>query len=275
MIMKQFKFAFFLSYLWSAFYAFSAEQDNWYIANEWTVTGGTGVAYYEDNNTGVGQIYVCNGSSTSSKISVYDLNGSLARDIPIANTRYYAYDLVLDSNGTIFIGERHAVTCLDNNGTFKWRTGKNASISAYGSNGNGDGEFYNAYGIDIGPDGKLYIADKDNRRVQILDKNGSFISKFGSYGSAPGQFYNPSDLVCMKNGNIVISDWSADYLHYFDQNGTFIKRVNHSAPRYRVSLAKDGTLFSRSRLRNPDGEQIEYIQQIADSVPTCLLPRVI
>jgi hypothetical protein len=269
MITNKSKFILLLTFLIASLVGFSAEQDNWYIANEWTVTGGTGVAYYEDNNTGVGQIYVCNGSSTSSKISVYDLNGSLARDIPIANTRYYAYDLVLDSNGTIFIGERHAVTCLDNNGTFKWRTGKNASITSYGSNGNGDGEFYNAYGIDIGPNGKLYIADKDNRRVQILDKNGSFISKFGSYGSAPGQFYNPSDLVCMKNGNIVISDWSAEYLHYFDENGTFIKRINHASPRYRVSLANDGTLFSRSRLRNTDGEQIVYIPQIADSVPTC------
>lgn len=177
----------------------------------------------------------------------------------MANTRYYAYDLVIDSNGTIFIAERHAVTCLDNKGTFKWRTGKNASISAFGSNGNGDGEFYNAEGIDIGPNGKLYISDKNNKRVQILDKNGSFISKFGSYGSAPGQFYSPSDLVCMNNGNIVISDWDANYLHYFDENGTFIKRINHSAPRYRVSIAKDGTLFSRSRLRNANGEQIDSL----------------
>ena len=115
MIIKKSNIAILLIYLLSTLPIFSAEQDNWYIANEWTVTGGTGVAYYEDNNTGVGQIYVCNGSSTSSKISVYDLNGSLARDIPIANNRYYAYDLVLDSNGTIFIAERHAVTCLDNN----------------------------------------------------------------------------------------------------------------------------------------------------------------
>ena len=273
MITNKSKFILLLTFSIASLVGFSAEQDNWYIANEWTVTAGTGVAYYEDNNTGVGQIYICNGSSTSSKISVYDLNGSLARDIPIANTRYYAYDLALDSNGTIYIAERHAVTCLDNNGTFKWRTGKNASISHYGSNGSGDGEFYNAEGIDIGPNEKLYIADKNNRRVQILDKNGSFISKFGSYGSAPGQFYSPSDLVCMNNGNIVISDWDANYLHYFDENGTFIKRVNHSTPRYRVSQAKDGTLFSRSRLRNPEGELIEYIPQIADSVPTCFTPE--
>ena len=108
----------------------AAEQDNWYIANEWTVNNPQGIVYYEDNNTGVKQIYVCNGSSTAAKISVYELNGTLARDIPIANNRYYAYDLALDENGTIYIGERYSVTCLENNGTFKWRTGRNASISS-------------------------------------------------------------------------------------------------------------------------------------------------
>ena len=81
----------------------AAEQDNWYIANEWTVNNPQGIVYYEDNNTGVKQIYVCDGSSTAAKISVYDLNGSLARDITIANTRYYPYDLALDDNGTIYI----------------------------------------------------------------------------------------------------------------------------------------------------------------------------
>ena len=41
----------------------AAEQDNWYIANEWTVNDPQGIVYYEDNNTGVKQIYVCEGSA--------------------------------------------------------------------------------------------------------------------------------------------------------------------------------------------------------------------
>ena len=53
----------------------AAEQDNWYLANEWSVSGSYGVAYYEDNSTGVGQIYVT--STSSDDIKVYDLNGSL------------------------------------------------------------------------------------------------------------------------------------------------------------------------------------------------------
>ena len=81
MITNKSKFILLLTFLIASLAGFSSEQDNWYIANEWTVTAGTGVAYYEDNNTGIGQIYICNGSSTSSKISVYDLNGSKMLDV--------------------------------------------------------------------------------------------------------------------------------------------------------------------------------------------------
>ena len=93
------------------------------------------------------------------------------------STRYEANNLVLDQNGTIYIAERYAVTCLENDGTFKWRTGKNASISNYGSNGSGNGEFKHAQGITIGNDGNLFVADSQNKRVQVLDKNGSLLKK--------------------------------------------------------------------------------------------------
>ena len=34
------------------------------------------------------------------------------------------YDLTLDANGTIYISELRAVTCLSNDGTFRWRAVK-------------------------------------------------------------------------------------------------------------------------------------------------------
>ena len=86
----------------------AGEQDNWYLAKEWSLSYGAGVAYHEDNTTGIGQIYVvCENGNRD--IKVYDLNGSIARSITIASNRYYPRDLVLDENGTIYIAERYAV----------------------------------------------------------------------------------------------------------------------------------------------------------------------
>ena len=187
----------FTACLFACPFARSAEQDNWYIAWEASVPSSSGVAYHVDSTTGVGQIYVT--STSSYDVKVYDLNGSLDRTITIASSRYYPYDLVLDEEGTIYIAELYAVTCLENDGTFKWRTGKNASESNRGDSGSGDGEFNQAEGITLGQDGNLYVADRSNHRVQVLDKNGSFIRKFGEKGSAPGQLNNPLDIASLPD----------------------------------------------------------------------------
>ena len=250
--------------------AHAGEQDNWYLAKEWSLDSAKGVAYYEDNATGIGQIYVvCENGNQG--IKVYDLNGSLARSIPIASNQRYPRDLVLDENGTIYVAEWYAVTCLDNNGSFKWRKGRSASISNYGSSGSENGEFRDSVGITIGSDGNLYVADYNNHRIQVLDRNGSFIRKFGSYGSAPGQLRYPHDITPLENGAIVVGD--SHYLHFFEQDGTFIKRVNTSSARQYVSLANDGSLFSYQRLRDQDGNQIAYLNNISSGARTCFTPE--
>ena len=219
------KFAFSLTAcLLACFSGHAYEQDNWYLANEWSVSSPHGLAYYKDNSSGVGQIYVCNQITTSSRISVYDLNGSLDRHITIAQTRYYANDLALDGDGNIYIGENFAVTCLSNDGSFQWRTGKNASASSYGTSGSGDGEFNSVLGITIGPDNLLYVAERNNHRIQVLDKNGNFVRMFGSYGTAPGQLNYPRSLGFLPDGVLVIRD--KQKIHWFEADGTFIKRMN-------------------------------------------------
>ena len=164
----------------------------------------------------------------------------MAREINIASNRYSPKDLVLDFNGTIYIAERYAVTCLQNDGTFKWRLGKNASISNNGWNGDGNGEFDDAYGITIGPDGYLYVADRYNHRIQVLDRNGTFIRKFSEQGTAPGSLSYPRDIEFLSDGILIVADNS--YLNFFQPDGTFIKRTNSS--KQNVSVSKDDRILA-------------------------------
>jgi hypothetical protein len=259
---KHTKLALVFTLLFSCLHLRAAEQDNWYLAKEFpgSMDNEYGVAYHEDNATGVGKVYALMGNGSSAYVGVFDLNGTWDRNVTIANSRYYPRDLALDENGTIYVAEYAAVTCLENNGTFKWRTGKNASISSYGSSGSGDGEFYNAWGFALGTDGKVYVADYENHRVQVLENNGSFVRSFGTQGSAPGQLNHPRDLVVLADGTVVVADNS--YLHYFQADGTFVRRTG-SGRRY-VSLAKDGTLLSDRKLLDQDGTQLQYASQLFD-----------
>lgn len=61
-------------------------------------------------------------------------------------------------------------------------------IREWGSSGTGDGELNWPGGIAIGRNGRVYVADQTNHRVQMFDRRGRFLGKWGKYGTRPGQF---------------------------------------------------------------------------------------
>ena len=51
-------------------------------------------------------------------------------------------------------------------------------IASWGSLGNGPGQFDTPHGIAVGPKDEIFVADRGNRRIQVLDTNGKFIREF-------------------------------------------------------------------------------------------------
>jgi sugar lactone lactonase YvrE len=58
----------------------------------------------------------------------------------------------------------------------------------WGRQGKADCEFDCPGGIAVGRDGRVYVADQTNHRVQVFDGTGNFLLTWGEYGSGPGQF---------------------------------------------------------------------------------------
>ena len=89
--------------------------------------------------------------------------------------------------------------------------------SRFGSKGSRDGQFDNPTGIAIDPlTDHVYVADKDNHRIQKFDSNGIFIAKWGSKGSRDGQFDKPESL-CINtlNGCIFVAEPSNHRIQSF------------------------------------------------------------
>ena len=75
------------------------------------------------------------------------------------------------------------------------------------SSGSKDGQFNRPTGIAMdGSSNHIYVADKDNHRIQKFDSGGrGFITKWGSKGSGDGQFTNPESLCINRQiGSICI-----------------------------------------------------------------------
>ena len=58
---------------------------------------------------------------------------------------------------------------------------QNMYLLRNGIRGNGDGQFHRIHDIDFNPsETRLYAIDRDGNRIQVFDKNGTFLFKWGS-----------------------------------------------------------------------------------------------
>lgn len=74
-----------------------------------------------------------------------------------------------------------------------------------GQEGNKEGELQQPVDIAVS-EGKLFIVDSGNFRIQVFDKQGRYLHKFGAAGSGPGEFSLPKSIEIDSRGQIYISD---------------------------------------------------------------------
>lgn len=59
----------------------------------------------------------------------------------------------------------------------------------WGSKGSGDGQFSTVHDVAVDAQGRVYVADRENRRIQVFDAGGRFITKWTDLGSPWGLAY--------------------------------------------------------------------------------------
>ncbi|MFP4466615.1 MAG: NHL repeat-containing protein [Candidatus Goldiibacteriota bacterium] len=94
-------------------------------------------------------------------------------------------------------------------------------ILAWGSEGNGPGQFKDPCGIDLGPGGSIYVSDTWNSRVQVFTATGRFIMEFGRETG----MWGPRDLVAAKSGNIFVADTGNGKIEKFSKDGEHLMTI--------------------------------------------------
>ncbi|MBU62019.1 MAG: hypothetical protein CMI26_05915 [Opitutae bacterium] len=89
----------------------AAEQDNWYIDKEWSVSESRGVHYDYNSTSGQERIFVGRGSvwdHSGRDIKIYDLNGTLKTTFGSGNFM----DMTMDGNGTLYAVSHNRVVAF-------------------------------------------------------------------------------------------------------------------------------------------------------------------
>ena len=118
-------------------------------------------------------------------------------------------------------------------------------IAVVGTKVSGQLQFSNPVGIKINPQTKrVYVADRCNNRVQVLQPDLKFFSSIGSHGNCPGQPYYPYDVAFDSTNNVYVVDHSNSRIQVFTENGEYLRQIGRSGTdpgelRYPCMIASD------------------------------------
>ncbi|RJQ44513.1 MAG: hypothetical protein C4545_01275 [Anaerolineaceae bacterium] len=99
----------------------------------------------------------------------------------------------------------------------------------------GDETLNEPRGIDIAPDGSIYVADSKNNQIKHFSTSGILLDAWGSFGSiadtnAPGgTFYEPWDVAVSPDGTIYVADTWNHRIQKFTADGQFVSTWGYFA----------------------------------------------
>ena len=114
-----------------------------------------------------------------------------------------------------------------------------------------DGEFRYPAGVEVGPDGLVYVVDRQNHRLQLFRPDGAFVRTWGSEGDGPEQLLHPQGLAIAADGTVFVADMLNGRVQLFDPSGRHrgqIGRPGDGPGQFKdvhsLALDRDGCLYA-------------------------------
>lgn len=128
-------------------------------------------------------------------------------------------DVLVAPDGSIFVADGHGAG--GNNRIVKF-TADGTFVKDWGGTGSEDGEFRDPHALALDSQGRLFVGDRSNKRLQIFDQDGNHLHTWYQFGRPSGVFIDANDTL-----------YVADSESSTRRNGGFKRGI-------RIASAKDG-----------------------------------
>ena len=154
-------------------------------------------------------------------------------------------DVLVAPNGDVFVavghlgrGDDNRIAKFSSDGTF---------IKSWGKTGTSNEEFHDPHALAMDSQGRLFIGDRYNSRVQIFDQDGNYIATWTQFGRPSGLYIDANDIL-----------YSADSESNTRRNPGWKRGI-------RIGSAKDGwvTNFVPDPEPNPDNSATSGAEGVA------------
>lgn len=128
-------------------------------------------------------------------------------------------------DGSLYVADarNHRIQHLAPDGTYLGAWGSYANVAVGLAPG---GTFNEPWGVAVGPEGAVYVADTWNHRVQKFSPTGQLIKMWGTFGQGeqPDHFYGPRGIAVDAQGDVLVVDTGNKRVVVFDSDGNFLSQ---------------------------------------------------
>ena len=157
--------------------------------------------------------------------------------------------VAISQDGHILVTDEHRLQKL----TFEGDCVKSVGSS---EKGNGPLQFNDPIGITVHPTtGQIFIAERYNHRIQVLNKDLTYSHSFGKRGWSPEQLNHPWDVTFDNEGYLYVADSSNHCIKKFTSTGQYISTFsshgsNPGQIKFPTSIIIDNNLLYVSEYAN-------------------------
>lgn len=102
-------------------------------------------------------------------------------------------DVAVAPDGDLYVSDGYG------NSVVHWFSATGSLKRTWGRPGTGPGEFSTPHGIWVDRSGRVLVADRENNRVQVFDREGTYLAEWGD-------FYHPMDIYEDSRGMVFVVD---------------------------------------------------------------------